>query len=201
MMRKFNFFLKRLFDLLGSGIGLLLLSPIFLLASVMIKLTMPGPVFFHQTRVGKDGRLFAILKFRSMKVDRTAEEHFDFSKDEERITWFGKFLRRSKIDELPQLLNVFKGDMSLVGPRPTIKEYADAYTQRQRRRLQVRPGMTGLAQVHGNAAISWDERIEYDLTYIDHFSVLLDAKILLKTILVVIFGEEKFTSSKGGCDS
>ena len=196
-MRKLNFFLKRVFDILGSGVGLLIFSPVFLLVTIIIKITMPGPVFFRQTRVGKNGVLFDILKFRSMKVDKAAEENHDFSKDEQRITVFGKFLRRSKIDELPQLLNVLKGDMSLVGPRPTVKEYADEYTQRQRRRLLVRPGMTGLAQVHGNAAISWDERIEYDLEYVDHFSILLDARILLKTVLVVIFGEEKFTVEKG----
>lgn len=200
-MRKVNFFLKRLFDVLLSGVGLLVMSPIFLLIVIMIKITMPGPIFFHQTRVGKDGRLFDILKFRSMKVDKEAEETFDFSKDEERITWFGKFLRRSKLDEMPQLLNVFKGDMSLVGPRPTIKEQVDEYTPRQRGRLLVRPGMTGLAQINGNTALSWDDRIEYDLEYVHRFSLLLDVQILLKTILVVIFGEEKFTSSKGGSNS
>lgn len=195
-MRKVNLFLKRAFDLIGSGIGLLIFSPIFLLVPIIIKITMPGPVFFKQIRVGKDGRLFEIYKFRSMKVDKAAEESHDFSKDDQRITRFGHFLRRSKIDELPQLLNVFLGDMSLVGPRPTVKEYADAYTEEQKRRLLVRPGMTGLAQVHGNAAISWDDRIVYDIQYVDHISVLLDAGILLKTILVVIFGEEKFSEEK-----
>lgn len=200
-MRKFNFFLKRLFDVLLSGLGLLVMSPIFLLVVILIKITMPGPIFFHQTRVGRNGKLFDILKFRSMKVDKEAEEHFDFSKDEERITWFGKFLRRSKLDEMPQLLNVFKGDMSLVGPRPTIKEQVDEYTERQRGRLRVRPGMTGLAQINGNTALSWDERIAYDLEYVDRFSVLLDIRILMKTVLVVIFGEEKFTSRKGDVNS
>lgn len=200
-MRKFNFFLKRLFDVLLSGLGLLVMSPIFLLVVILIKITMPGPIFFYQTRVGRNGKLFDILKFRSMKVDKEAEEHFDFSKDEERITWFGKFLRRSKLDEMPQLLNVFKGDMSLVGPRPTIKEQVDEYTERQRGRLRVRPGMTGLAQINGNTALSWDERIAYDLEYVDRFSVLLDIRILMKTVLVVIFGEEKFTSRKGDVNS
>lgn len=196
-MRKINLFLKRLADILFSGIGCLILLPLFLLVALIIKLTMPGPVFFEQVRVGKDGRLFSILKFRSMKVDKEAEASHDDSKDAERTTLFGKFLRRSKVDELPQLLNVLKGDMSMVGPRPTLKELADEYSPRQARRLTMRPGMTGWAQVHGNASISWDDRIEYDIYYVDHFSILLDLRILLKTVLVVIYGEEKFSEEKG----
>lgn len=195
-MRKINLFIKRLADILFSGLGCLVLLPLFLLVALIIKLTMPGPVFFEQVRVGKDGKLFSILKFRSMKVDRAAEESHDDSKDAERTTPFGKFLRRSKIDELPQLLNVLKGDMTMVGPRPTLKELADEYTPRQAQRLTMRPGMTGWAQVHGNASISWDDRIEYDLYYVEHFSVLLDLKILLKTVLVVIYGEDKFAEEK-----
>ena len=153
---------------------------------------MPGPIFFKQTRVGKNGRLFSILKLRSMKVDKKAEEAHDFSKDEERMTPFGNFLRRSKIDELPQLINVLVGEMSLVGPRPTVKEYADEYDEIQKKRLAMRPGMTGLAQVNGNASITWDERIKYDLLYVEKFSIWLDLKILTKTVFVIIFGEEKF---------
>lgn len=195
-MRNINLFIKRAADLLFSGIGCLILLPLFLVVALVIKITMPGPVFFKQERVAKDGKLFSILKFRSMKVDREAESTHDDTRDAERTTAFGKFLRRSKIDELPQLLNVLKGDMSMVGPRPTLKEQVDEYTPRQARRLTMRPGMTGWAQVHGNASISWDARIEYDLYYVDHFSVLLDLKILMKTILVVIYGEDKFAEEK-----
>lgn len=195
-MRLFNLAVKRFFDLLFSGLGLLLLLPLFLITAVLIKLLMPGPVFFRQERVGRQGRLFHILKFRTMKVDRAAEASHDSSKDAARTTGLGKLLRRTKIDELPQLLNVFKGDMSLVGPRPTVREQVEAYTEYQRGRLHMRPGMTGLAQVNGNVALSWEERIEHDIHYIKHFSVLLDLRILCKTVLVVLFGEARFRKKR-----
>lgn len=196
-MRKVNLAIKRTIDFLGSGIGLIIISPILLITIVLMEVFMPGPVFFKQQRVGKDGKLFNILKFRSMKVDREAEKNHDFTKDTERMTPFGSLIRRLKIDELPQLINVFRGDMSLVGPRPTVKEQTDLYNDYQRQRLNMRPGMTGLAQVNGNISLSWDERIEYDVEYVTNFSVLLDLKILVKTILVVICGEDKFKNPKG----
>lgn len=188
--------LKRLLDLLGSGIGLIIISPILLITVILLELFMPGPVFFRQQRVGKNGKIFDILKFRSMKVDKEAEESHDFTKDEERKTPFGNLIRRLKIDELPQLINVFRGDMSLVGPRPTVKEQTDLYNDYQRQRLNMRPGMTGLAQVNGNISLTWDERIDYDIEYINKFTFLLDIKILFKTVAVVIFGEDKFKNSK-----
>lgn len=191
-MRAIHLFFKRLIDLLGSGIGLLIISPILIVSAILLEIFMPGPLFFKQQRVGYKGRVFNILKFRTMKVDKKAEAEHDFSKDAERMTPFGNLLRRTKIDELPQLINVFIGDMSLVGPRPTVKEQTDAYNDFQRQRLNMRPGMTGLAQVNGNISISWDERIKYDVDYVNNYSLLLDIKILLKTVLVVIFGEEKF---------
>ena len=157
---------------------------------------MPGPLFFKQQRVGKNGSLFNILKFRSMKVDKALEASHDFTRDAERMTPFGKLLRRTKIDELPQLWNVLVGDMSLVGPRPTVKEQTDKYNDYQRQRLNMRPGMTGLAQVNGNVSLTWDERFVYDIEYVNNFSVLLDIKILCKTVLVVIMGEEKFKRVK-----
>lgn len=196
-MKQINLVIKRVVDLLGSGIGLIIISPILLITIVLLEIFMPGPVFFKQERVGKNGKLFNILKFRSMKVDKKAEESHDFSKDEERKTPFGNLIRRLKIDELPQLINVFRGDMSLVGPRPTVKEQTDLYNAYQRQRLNMRPGMTGLAQVNGNISLSWDERIEYDVKYVNKFSILLDLKILLKTIAVVIYGENKFKNPKG----
>lgn len=191
-MRNLNLGLKRFFDIMASVIGLIIIAPILLLIPILIEITMPGPVFFKQQRVGKKGRLFNVFKFRSMKVDKMAESEKDFSKDAERLTSFGKLIRRSKIDELPQLFNVLKGDMSLVGPRPTVKEQVDQYDDYQRQRLNMRPGMTGLAQVNGNIALSWDERIEYDIEYIKQFSLSLDIHILIKTVLVIVYGEEKY---------
>lgn len=195
-MRQLNLFIKRMFDILGSGFGLLFISPLLLITVVLLEIFMPGPVFFKQKRAGKNGKRFNILKFRSMKVDKVAEKSYDFSKDSERLTPFGNFIRRLKIDELPQLINVFYGDMSLVGPRPTIKEQVDQYNDYQKKRLNMRPGMTGLAQVNGNISLSWDERIQYDIEYIEKFSVLLDMQILVKTVLVVFCGEERFKNPK-----
>ncbi|AOT70139.1 sugar transferase [Geosporobacter ferrireducens] len=195
-MRDLNLFIKRLIDFFGSGIGLILISPLLIISAILIKLTMPGPLFFKQKRVGKNGIKFNILKFRTMKVDREAEKNLDFTKDKERITPVGKFLRRTKIDELPQLINVFKGDMSLVGPRPTIQQQVDNYTKFQLQRLNMRPGMTGLAQVNGNITLPWEQRIEYDVEYILNFSIILDFKILLKTVAIVIMGEGKFKKEK-----
>lgn len=195
-MRQLNLALKRFIDLLGSGIGLVIISPILFITVVLLEIFMPGPVFFRQQRVGKNGKLFNILKFRSMKVDKEAEDSHDFTKDEERKTAFGNLIRRLKIDELPQLINVFRGDMSLVGPRPTVKEQTDLYNDYQRQRLRMRPGMTGLAQVNGNISLTWDERIDYDVEYIKNFTFWLDIKILFKTVAVVIFGEDKFKNPK-----
>jgi lipopolysaccharide/colanic/teichoic acid biosynthesis glycosyltransferase len=191
-MRKINLFFKRLVDIIGSLSGIIFLFPLFIITAIFIKITMPGPIFFIQERVGKDMKVFKIFKFRTMKVDEEAERLFDWSKDEERLTKTGIILRRLKIDELPQLLNVFRGDMSLVGPRPTVEEQAKKYTKHQMIRLRMRPGMTGLAQINGNTSLPWDSRIEYDVDYIKVFSIVLDFKILIKTIAIVIFGEEKF---------
>lgn len=191
-MKGANLVIKRVCDVLGSGLCILIFSPIFVIAAILIKATMPGPVFFMQTRVGKGNQPFKVYKFRTMRVDQIAEATHDFSKDEARITPLGRILRRTKIDELPQLLNVLNGDMSLVGPRPTVGEQVEGYTARQRQRLSVRPGMTGLAQVNGNTSLSWEQRIEYDLEYVQNFTVLLDLKILLRTISVVILGEQRF---------
>lgn len=187
-----NLFFKRLIDLVGSGLGMLLLSPLIVVMVLFMKITMPGPILFKQERVGKGGVDFHIFKFRTMKVDEEAERNLDFSKDENRITTLGKFLRRTKIDELPQLINVLIGEMSLVGPRPTVDVQVAEYTPIQMQRLQMKPGMTGLAQVNGNNSISWEQRIEYDLLYIQNYSILLDVKIMCKTVAIVLFGEEKY---------
>ncbi|MBR5542571.1 MAG: sugar transferase [Oscillospiraceae bacterium] len=194
-MRKFNMCAKRIFDITGSFIVLLVLSPILLLSALLIVCFMPGPIFFFQERVGKDGKTFKIYKFRTMKVDKEAEENFDVSKDKERRTAVGDFLRRFKIDEVVQLINVLKGDMSMVGPRPTFKRHTDNYNDFEKQRLNMRPGMTGLAQVNGNVSLAWDERIIYDVQYVNNFSLLLDIKILFKTVLIVLFGEKRFKRS------
>ena len=195
-MRQLNLAVKRLGDIVFSGAGLIVLSPILVLAALLLVIFMPGPVFFKQQRVGKEGEVFNILKLRSMKVDKVAEAAHDFTKDAQRLTPYGKILRRTKIDELPQLINVFRGDMALVGPRPTVKEQTDRYNDYQRQRLNMRPGMTGLAQVNGNVSLTWDERIVYDVYYVNNFSLWLDLKILCKTVLVVLLGEEKFKRVK-----
>ena len=195
-MRRLNLAIKRTADIIFSAAGLIVLMPVLLISAILLEIFMPGPLFFKQQRVGKNGRLFNILKFRSMKVDKALEASHDFTRDAERMTPFGKLLRRTKIDELPQLWNVLVGDMSLVGPRPTVKEQTDKYNDYQRQRLNMRPGMTGLAQVNGNVSLTWDERFVYDIEYVNNFSVLLDIRILCKTVLVVIMGEEKFKRVK-----
>lgn len=185
--------IKRFIDLFGSSIGLILISPILIISILGIEIFMPGPVFFKQVRAGYKGKPFNILKLRTMKIDTIAEENHDFSKDAERLTFFGEILRRTKVDELPQLLNVFMGDMSLVGPRPTVIEQATKYDTFQRKRLDVVPGMTGLAQVNGNITLSWEDRIKYDVFYVENWSLMLDMKILFKTVAIVVLGENKFT--------
>ena len=195
-MRTFNLFIKRLIDLFGSLIGMIIMSPLLIIVAILIKLTMPGPILFMQERVGKDKKIFDILKFRTMTVDEEAEKNLDFFKDEDRLTPVGRLLRRTKIDELPQLINVLKGDMSLVGPRPTVMQQVESYTDYQMQRLTMRPGMTGLAQVNGNTALPWEQRIKYDIEYINNFSILLDFRILFKTVAIVLFGEERFRKGK-----
>ncbi|WP_165249194.1 sugar transferase [Adlercreutzia sp. ZJ141] len=191
-MRIVNLLIKGIFDVVFSACLSIVLLPWWVLIAVLIKLTMPGPVFFKQVRAGKNGEEFEILKFRTMRVDVEAEKAFDVSKDTDRLTVLGSVLRRLKLDETPQLLNVLKRDMSCVGPRPTFKSQVEEYDDFQRRRLEMLPGMTGLAQTNGNVSLTWDDRILYDVYYIDHFSILLDLKILMKTVFIVLFGEDRF---------
>lgn len=183
--------LKRAVELTLATIGLILVSPILLGAMLAVRLSSPGPVFFVQVRTGRDGKSFHPLKLRTMRGGRKPDPNELVPLDHPEITAVGKLLRRLKIDELPQILNVVRGDMSLIGPRPTLPEQTEAYSAFQRRRLLVRPGVTGLAQVNGNAAISWDERIKYDTYYVKHYGFLMDVGILLKTIAVIVRGEER----------
>jgi len=170
-----------------SLLVLIILSPVFLIIAVLIKVDTSGPAFFIQMRVGKNGIPFKSIKFRTM-IQRATETGLgiNIQQDDERITRVGKFLRTWSLDELPQIINVLKGDMSLVGPRPTLAYQVERYTEFQRKRLLAKPGITGWAQVNGRNAISWEERIKLDVWYVENWSLWLDFKIMLKTIKVVI---------------
>ncbi len=174
--------LKRTVDIIGASIVLLVLAVPFLLIAIAIKLTSRGPIYFRHTRVGKDGTLFVPLKFRTM-VDKAIEQGtgYAITENDQRITRVGKFLREWSLDEMPQIINVLKGDMSLVGPRPSWPYQVDRYTEAQLGRLRVKPGLTGLAAIRGRNAIPWEQRIEMDNWYIDHWSMWLDLKILVMT--------------------
>jgi lipopolysaccharide/colanic/teichoic acid biosynthesis glycosyltransferase len=188
--------LKRAIDFFGSIVCIIIFSPVFIVAPILIKLDSKGPVFFKQKRAGKDGKYFAAYKFRSMvynadkisKKDYSAEELSDLifqEKNDPRITRIGKILRRG-FDELPQLFNVLKGDMSLVGPRPEIPEIVKLYDRKEKIRLKVKPGITGLAIINGRGDIPLEETISYDIEYIENWSLWLDLKILIKTLYVVL---------------
>ena len=181
---KFQHAVKRAIDIVCSGIGLIVLSPILIIAAILIRKNLGSPIFFTQDRIGKDGKVFKMIKFRTM-LD-TTDKYGNQLPDEERLTSFGKLLRSTSIDELPELVNVFLGDMSLVGPRPLLVEYKDLYSTEQWRRHEVRPGITGWAQVNGRNSISWSERFKLDVEYIDNYNLILDIKILFMTVLKVI---------------
>ena len=178
---------KRLFDVAGAALGLLLLSPVMLTVAVCVRRRMGPPSVFVQTRAGRGGKTFALYKFRSMTDERDPEGNL--LPDAERLTPLGRFLRRTSLDELPQLWNVLRGDMSLVGPRPLLTQYVPLYDARQRKRLDVRPGITGWAQVNGRNALSWPAKFELDVWYVEHRSTGLDLKIILLTIKKVLARE------------
>lgn len=186
----YSVFIKRVIDITFSFLLIVLLMPLSMLVFLMIKLDSKGPIFFKQERVGKDLKLFKIFKFRTMtNKKRSVSKVIGRDKG---VTRIGYYLRRFKIDELPQLINVLKGDMSLVGPRPSIKEQLETMGVQEKKRYSLRPGMTGLAQVCGNIHISWNERYKYDLEYVRNVSFANDMKIILRTVLIVVIGEEKF---------
>jgi len=183
---------NRALDVAIAGTGLALASPVLGLAALAIKLADGGPVLYRQTRVGRDGRDFELLKLRTMVVGaERLGAGFAVDEGDPRITPVGRVLRRLSLDELPQLWNVVRGDMSLIGPRPTLRYQVEQYDERQRHRLDVRPGITGWAQVHGRARLSWADRIELDLWYVEHRSPLLDLKILLRTPRALLGGTYK----------
>lgn len=188
LYRKINLFIKRLIDFLGSIIGSIVISPILIIIAILIKITSKGPIFFKQNRLGKNGKVFKIYKFRTMVVN--AEKIGDGlsikSKNDNRITRIGKLLRATSLDELPQLFNVILGQMSLVGPRPPVTYYPydgyNSYPKWAKKRFIMRPGITGLTQVTVRNSVSWDERIKVDNQYIEKFNIVFDIKILFKTL-------------------
>jgi lipopolysaccharide/colanic/teichoic acid biosynthesis glycosyltransferase len=184
--------LNRVVDAVGAGLGLTLASPVLAAAVVAIKLDDGGPIFYRQRRVGRDGREFELVKLRTMVVGAERQgAGYAVNVGDPRITRAGRLLRRLSIDELPQLWNVVRGDMSLIGPRPTLAYQVERYTPRQRRRLEVKPGITGWAQIHGRAALPWEERIELDVWYVENRSPRVDLKILLRTPRALLGGTYK----------
>ena len=187
--------MNRSLDVALAGLGLVVASPLLAVAALAVKLEDGGPVLFRQVRVGKAGKDFELLKLRSMVVDAERQgAGFAVDRGDARITRVGRVIRRTSIDELPQLWNVVRGDMSVIGPRPTLRYQVERYTERQRRRLEVRPGLTGWAQIHGRATLPWAERIELDVWYVEHRSPRVDLKILLRTPIALLGGTYKGTT-------
>lgn len=184
----YNSIIKPTADILATVIAIFLLSPLWVVVTLLLTVANNGQPFFTQTRPGKGGGLFTLIKFKTMNDRRDAAG--EMLSDAERLTKVGRFVRKTSIDELPQLLNVLRGDMSLVGPRPLLPEYLPLYSKEQARRHQVKPGITGWAQVNGRNAISWEQKFEYDVWYVDHQSFGLDFKILLRTVEKVLRGSD-----------
>ena len=197
-------FFKRVIDLVLSGCAILLLSLPLLFVALLVRINLGSPVLFKQRRPGKDGNVFVIYKFRTMTDSR--DKNGNLLSDHERLTNFGKFLRSTSVDELPEIFNIFKGDMSIIGPRPLLEEYLPLYNEEQAHRHDVRPGLTGWAQINGRNTITWEEKFKYDVEYVRNISFLFDLKIFFLTIKKVFVREgvnasaevtmEKFTGNK-----
>lgn len=176
----YRVFFKRLLDIVISGIVLIVFSPVLVLLVILIRVKLGSPVIFTQERPGRNEKIFKLYKFRSMSNER--DEKGELLPDEVRLTQFGKLLRSTSLDELPELFNILKGDMSLIGPRPLLVRYLPWYTQEERHRHDVRPGLTGLAQVNGRNALGWEQRFAFDLEYVNHLTFLMDVKIIVMTV-------------------
>ena len=190
MQQKVGFYekyVKRFFDILLSGIALIILSPLLLVIAILVRVKLGSPVIFCQERPGKDEKIFKLHKFRSMSDAR--DESGKLLPDEERLGRFGRMLRAASLDELPELWDIFRGKMSIVGPRPLLVKYLPLYNDEQHRRHDVRPGLTGWAQVHGRNLASWEEKFAYDVDYVDHVSFALDVKIIFMTVRCVLTHE------------
>ena len=188
-MRKFNLFLKRTIDVVGATVLLILMIivPLLIVIPIVIRLTSKGPAIFTQERTGKNGKTFKIYKFRTMLIpEESLDKNGEMMLPEQRITKVGRILRKTSLDEITQVFNILNGTMSIVGPRPTLPYQMERYDERQLKRLDMRPGITGWAQVNGRNDLSWTEKIEYDLEYIEKFNIWFDIKILFKTIAVVL---------------
>lgn len=181
-------FVKPIIDFFLSVIGLVLLSPIFIILLVLLSFSNKGTPFFFQKRPGKKEKVFKVIKFKTMTDRRDAEGNL--LPDKDRLTSIGKFVRKTSLDELPQLINVLKGEMSLIGPRPLLIEYLNIYSEEQKKRHNIKPGITGWAQINGRNAISWTQKLKYDVWYVDHVTFILDLKIIFKTIIKVIKSED-----------
>lgn len=177
-------YIKRILDIISSLLAIIILSPLLAVTAVLVKTKLGSPVLFKQERPGKDEKIFTLIKFRTMTDER--DENGELLPDEVRLTKFGKFLRSTSIDELPELFNILKGDMSVIGPRPLLVQYLPFYTEEERHRHDVRPGLTGWAQVNGRNSLDWDHRFECDVEYVKNMSLLFDIKIMFSTILKVI---------------
>ena len=180
----YKHFVKRLLDIVLSGVALILLSPLFLILAILIRCKLGSPIIFHQNRPGRNEKIFQLCKFRTMTDER--DDKGDLLPDEKRLTPFGRKLRAASLDELPELWNIFKGEMSIIGPRPLLVSYLPYYTEEERLRHSVRPGLTGLAQVNGRNALGWEARFNYDIEYVNHCSVRMDIKVLWLTVFRVL---------------
>ena len=180
----YKHFLKRIIDFVAALVGLILATPILIVATILLVIANNGKPFFCQLRPGLNGKIFKIVKFKTMNDKKDSQGKL--LSDAERLTTIGNFVRKTSLDEIPQLINVLKGDMSLIGPRPLLTHYLHLYNDFQNRRHEVKPGITGWAQVNGRNAISWDKKFELDVWYVDNISFILDCKIILKTILKVV---------------
>lgn len=177
-------YIKRILDIISSLLAIIILSPLLAVTAVLVKTKLGSPVLFKQERPGKDEKIFTLIKFRTMTDER--DENGELLPDEVRLTKFGKFLRSTSIDELPELFNILKGDMSVIGPRPLLVEYIPRYNEHQHRRHEVRPGLSGWAQVNGRNTVSWEDKFDMDVHYVDNYSFAMDVKILFMTVLNVL---------------
>lgn len=184
-------FLKRFLDFIVSLIVILFFLPLFIIVYFLVKIDSKGDFFFFQDRLGKNGKIFKVYKIRTM-TDKIRVADREILKGDAEVTRVGGVLRRLKIDELPQIINIFKGDMSFVGPRPCLPSQINEFNEDGKKRILVRPGLTGLAQVNGNIYLTWEERWKYDRKYVENLTMILDMQITLKTFAIVIFGEEKY---------